>query len=305
MIPQFDAIEGEIHSFNRRGIAFIKQAVGAFLTSLIKPLATTTEALFRQEFGERYFTTWNVLAGAGLIFFSSILEITVSGIIAFLMRRPLMVWQVFNLVSFLLGTIWLVVFLGQSVLHFTHMRERTAKGILWHSYNCGYSRVSEKWQPAYPMVIGIVLMICQIHAPGLLMFLSGLVSLHMRRREAWLFYNRVLDVIDGRIEQENLSEAVLQRSNPQATSGFVAPLPAYVSVPHRNKFLQGMGAQPRPAVGPTVDALPESKTVLAAQDLPARSMQVMQRIENGAESLYKGISLCCQRVLRRFRGLKQ
>jgi hypothetical protein len=297
MIPQFDAIEGEIHNFNRKGIAFIKQAVGAFLVFLVKPLAATTEAVFRKEFGERYFTAWDVFAGAGLIVFSSILALPLAALVAAVTGLP---WLLFALPNLLFGAIWLVTFLVFSFMHLGRIRERTAQGILWHSYCCGCSRVSEKWQPFYPVVLGIVLCVCQLYGPGVLMIASGFISLLMRVREAALFYARVLDTIDARIENEQLSDAVLKRSDPKATSGFVAPLPAYVSRKHRAKFLQGMGAQPRPAVGPVVNAAPDLNSGLAVSSTP--SIPALQAMQIAARSL---VLLTTRTGLRAFNWMIQ
>jgi hypothetical protein len=92
----------------------------------------------------------------------------------------------------------------------------------------------------------------------------------MRVREAALFYKRVLDIIDARIEGEQLSDAVLKGSDPQATCGYLATLPAYVSTIHREKFLQGSGvrnpvpsqtaatAEAKPHPDPTNEALAQS-----------------------------------------------
>jgi hypothetical protein len=125
------------------------------------------------------------------------------------------------------------------------MRERYKTGILWHSY-CAGTPEFEEWLPsvAQPYAVifaGVVLVLLKIYAPGILLIVSGFISVQVRHIAATRFYHKVLDVVDARIEQEQLADAVLKQSNPSATSGFVAPLPAYVSRKHREKFLQGMG----------------------------------------------------------------
>jgi hypothetical protein len=47
MTEPIGSIEGEIHDFNRKGIDFIKQAALALLISLLRPVATLTEAVLR------------------------------------------------------------------------------------------------------------------------------------------------------------------------------------------------------------------------------------------------------------------
>ena len=143
------------------------------------------------------------------------------------------------------------------------------------------------------------------------MIASGFISFQMRAREAALFYERVLNTIDARLEQEQLSDAVLKRSDPKATSGFVAPLPAYVSRKHREKFLQGEGVRHIPtstqlastAVGPAVDATPELNSGLAAPS--TSSIPSMQAIQIAAQSLAMVATRTGLRALNWVRGMKR
>lgn len=60
------------------------------------------------------------------------------------------------------------------------------------------------------------------------------------------YQNMLLDMLDRQIEQEHLSKAVLERVDPQQTAGFAAPLKAYVSKAHREKFVQAMQPAAKP-----------------------------------------------------------
>ena len=126
MTEPFDGVEAGIHDFNRKGIAFIKELVIAFLMLLVRPLATTTEAILRMDFGERYFTSWNVFAGTGLICFASFpvagYKSSFSRMWFETVQEP---WHFIDYLTLIFGTIWLLVFLANSLLHLRRIRERT------------------------------------------------------------------------------------------------------------------------------------------------------------------------------------
>jgi hypothetical protein len=122
------------------------------------------------------------------------------------------------------------------------VRTRYRDGIVWHSYSHGSSpfdqQIPEVYQGLIVLACGIVLALLGAYRLGGLLIVSGYLSMQMRAFEITRLHHQVLDAIDARIESENLSKAIMQRSRPQDTEGFSAPLPAYVSDKFREKFAQ-------------------------------------------------------------------
>jgi hypothetical protein len=238
-----DYVEREIHAFNRKGIEFIKRALGELFRSLVRPLATITEVYFRMDFGVRYFTLWNVLAGLVLISMSNIPLSYVADVRRGVPHPQLHVNDIFVA---LVSLSWFLSFAVMSFVHLLYMRQRLRSGVHWHSYSCGYSYVPERLQPFIPVAVGVVLFCLGVWTPGLLLIASGLTSASLRRSEKWAFFKRVLDTLDAQIEAENLSEAVMNRGRGQKTAGFAAPLPAVIPDSTRRKFLQSAAGGEQP-----------------------------------------------------------
>lgn len=245
-----DPVMSEINGFNRHGLELAKNLIGKFFLSLIRPAATLTEVLYRNELGERYFTLWNVIGGIPLLVAASI---PVEAI-RWAAGQADYENTLHAKASWILGGMWLFVFCYRSWFTFKATRERYEQQRLWHSYSTGIgvieldNEIPPQLQPLIPVVAGVVLLVGHFYGLGVLAIFSGYISLQSRAIEAALFYTKVLDAIDGQIEQEQLSKAVLQRRNPQETDGFIAPIPTYVSTAHREKFLKGVGApRARPA----------------------------------------------------------
>jgi hypothetical protein len=207
-----------------------------------------TEAVMRNDLGERYFTAWNYLVG---LFFTFVAAIPVRTLFP-AVHAPghqsfWSNWGFLDYLNIVLGLIWFFAFALDGRKHLRASRQRHIDGVLWHSYSIGIPSTGLKWSPAHqalvPIIVGIVLLVLQCYSVGALLIVSGYISMQSRLIEAAIFYNRVLDVIDAQLEQENLSDAVLKKRAPDETCGFETPVPAYVSRQHRDKFLKGMGAK--------------------------------------------------------------
>jgi hypothetical protein len=221
----------------------------------IRPAATLTEIVFRKNMGERYFTLWNVIAGFGLLQVFSI----PLGVPTPSPAGHDVLGQFYPAQSDFPRMIWVLTFMGWHValllywgLHAWSVRQRYKAGGRWHSRNVGVKRfpfLPVWFEKALPIVAGLFIwQACQVPGFGILMILSGVISIMLRANEASLFWERVLDVIDGQLEQEYLAKAVMERSNPKETEGYTAPLPAYVSQKFRQQFLEAAGAIRTPPV---------------------------------------------------------
>lgn len=232
------------------------QALLLILQALIAPAVTTTQVILRRQLGERYFTGWNLFAGAGLIVSAAPLSL--------LTRRYI---DVSDFIYVGLPMVaWLGAFLYFGVTHFADVRRRYKDGNAWHSRCSGVSR----WEFALPrqlpmmaveiagvMLIGIICCFIGLLGFGILLIVSG----HM----AWLswsissmeFKTKILDSIDSQLESENLAAAIVERRKPKDTAGFEAPVPAYIPQAFRERFVHGVAMESR-----------QSQSRLLASELP-------------------------------------
>lgn len=243
MSETMNLIEGEISSFNRKGLTMIKQMLKDLLLSFVRPLATMTEVLYRRDLGERYFALWNVIVGVFWLILASIpltpfRHFTYDYYDAPVSRR----WNFAATFNIVVGVLWLIAFLWACWRERQSLHRRYREGIVWHSYSHGTSFLDDRIPETYHgfIVLGFGALIAYLGAyvPGGLLIVSGYLSNQMRANEMTRFHHQVLDALDARIESENLSTAIMQRSRPQNTEGFTAPLPAYVSVKFRERFIQ-------------------------------------------------------------------
>lgn len=230
-------IEGAIADLNKKGLGMLQEMLLWLLMSLIRPIATVTEKLYRRQMGERYFTGWNVLVGAVLIVGACM---PLSGIRGRGLR--LEAWSKAELVSLVIGVLWLFVFGWESVTHFRDVRRRYRDKVLWHSYCYG---VGFDKRPADIAVccaiVGIVAGWFHLYGIMLLLVFSGGFSAQMRAFEMIKMRKEFLDAIDGHIEQVSFADAVRKRLTPGQANGLVAPLPAYIPDESREKFVRARG----------------------------------------------------------------
>lgn len=230
-------IENAIAGLNSRGLAIVQDMFLAFLVSLIRPIATVTEKLYRRQMGERYFTRWNVFIGVPLII-AACLPLSI------LRGRGLdwMEWSITDWVSVTIGCVWLAVFVWESVAHFRDVRRRYRENVLWHSYCYGVGFDKRPSDIAACCVIaGIAAGWFHLYGIMLLLVFSGGFSVQMRAFEMMKMRKAYLDTIDGKIEQWCFAEAVRNRLTPGQAIGLVAPLPAYIPDESRDRFVRARG----------------------------------------------------------------
>jgi hypothetical protein len=260
-----DPIEDAIDSFNNRGLQRFKQMVMAFLQSLVRPVATVTEKLYRRQMGERYFTLWNAFVGVVLILAACIpISIYTTGQVDW--HR----WTAGEWASTTWGLAWLIFFFIESCSHFHDVRQRYVQGVVLHTYSYGTdikhaARFAPTTVPLLCVIVGVAAAafptLCNNHDYGLvgiggLLALSGLISGQMRMYEAARFRKMVLDTMDAHIAQKHLANAVAQRLKPAQAEGLNAPMPAYVSDKYRERFAQAISpARVRPTA-PLAPAVP-------------------------------------------------
>lgn len=230
-------IEGAIAGFNNKGLAIVRDIFLSLLVSLIRPIATVTEKLYRRQMGERYFGVWNVLVGVPLIIAACVP-------LSIIRERGLHLeeWSKTEQMSLIIGVVWLAVFVWESVAHFRDVRRRYRENVMWHSYCYG---IGFNKRPA------IVAMCCAIagvvagwfHLYGIMLLLvfSGGFSVQMRAAEMAKMKRLLLDAIDKHIEQVSFANAVRNRLSPGQANGLVAPLPAYIPKEFGDKFVRARG----------------------------------------------------------------
>lgn len=222
-------------------------AMLSIVMACVRPIATLTEVFFRKDMGERYFTAWNVFVGWVLLAGIGVLQrfLLAPGRYDYYGRfYPKDEWGATEWAPYIALGVWALLFtlLANEQRH--AVIRRYNKGIRWHSGNCGIRRLPLPYviEKGIPFVVGIALALAlRLYMLGGLMVLSGIVSIALRYYEALKFRERLLDIIDGQIEQENLAKVVKDRLKPEQTEGLQAPLPAYVSDEFREQFVQAIG----------------------------------------------------------------
>ncbi len=246
----------------RDGMAVARVVKDVFMmgvATLCRPLALLTEAIFRKDMGERYFTRnaaatgLVVLAAATAPFFLTKSPAGASSYAARLAaeaaspENPSWVkWAGFG---------WIGLFLLASILHQQSVRHRYKSGARWHSGNSGVPRVPILTVPV--QYVAIISMAALAYFAGLKLFalllvLSLLCSAITERIAAVRFWNSVLDMIDAEIESENLGKAVTHRLSPARSEGLETRVPAYVSKEWREKFAKVVGAEQRAQSEPEI-----------------------------------------------------
>lgn len=232
-------IDDAIAGLNSKGLAIVQDMFLAFLVSLIRPIATVTEKLYRRQMGERYFTRWNVCIGVPLII-AACLPLSI------LRGRGLdwMEWSITDWVSVTIGCVWLAVFVWESVAHFRDVRKRYREKRVWHSYCYGVGFDTRPSDIAACCVIaGIAAGWFHLYGIMLLLVFSGGFSVQMRAFEMRKMRKAFLDTIDQHIEQVSFADAVRERLAPGQANGLVAPLPAYIPAEPRDRFVRARGGK--------------------------------------------------------------
>ena len=261
----------DLGSSYRQGIA-IARAFAGFVAIISRPLSLTTQVLFKKNMGERYFATWHAVVALGLIGLAgwACLQDTkaTTGTVKNAFGESYRINQAARITPtrvYVAGGLWAGAFVLAAVIHRARITKRYQRGTLWHSRCSGeplhpglrdWARylatgglaVAANWQKLEPMMMLIVA--------------SLIATILADEYERWLFYNAVLDAVDGQIEAENLSKAVEKRLTPIEAGGLVTPMPAYVSDLGRKRMAEAIARQTgsvspqKPAASSEVEAKP-------------------------------------------------
>lgn len=243
--PLFSGVEpfGEPAAQAQQFAKVVGRVLLLILQALIAPAVTTTQVMLRRQLGERYFTGWNLVAGAGLIMAAAPLSLVT--------RRYI---DVSDLIYVGLAMVaWLGGFVYFGVKHFADVRHRYRDGQVWHSRCSGVSRIDfplpkqipmEAVEIAGVMLIGLICCFIGLLGFGLLLIASGNMAWLSWSISAMEFKTKILDSIDSQIESENLAAAVVERRKPKDTVGFEAPVPAYIPQAFRERFVHGAAIDP-------------------------------------------------------------
>lgn len=234
----------------------LKTALGAVLW-LVRPIHLTTDLIFRKNFGERYINPLHGLTTLGLVgavgytdrFFCG--SRAVGWLAALIDPR----WAILAV-----GLVWIAALIVALVLHVRDIRERYRTGRIvhtrYHGQFVGFAfgplgtvvpierhptkdekTAGEAVAVALGLAFGVVCFLFGLYHLLGLAIVSVILSDGARRAAAELFRQQMLDVIDARIEAENLGGAVMGRY-PIAPEGVTAPVPAIASTEYRHRFLQ-------------------------------------------------------------------
>ena len=203
-----EALSGNIENKIKNAITDLLWKAPVYL---VRPAATLTEVFFRKSFGERYFSYWNIMAGTAII---------AAGSLPFWTKDE-------NLVNinYIVGAVWMLCLVVLFRLHQVEVIKRYKNNLRWHSYNSGIPRIAKLpyiIEKILPLILSGVLFYFGLWGLGVLLVVSTIASVWLQAHAKQLFYNRLLDTIDGQIEQENLQKAMLDQRPPQETEGYRA-----------------------------------------------------------------------------------
>lgn len=234
--------------------ARLGRTIGMYLSAIMqiltRPIALLTQALYRTEFGERYFSPVNAVFAAGLILLATLLTVTVGpwpsvSTMLSASSKPSMQRDFFSppqpapeakaasgtATTLIVGTIWALALGAAAFERRVQTRRRYEAKRRWHSYCAGVPRsprLNEYAQAGCSVAFALLLAWLGQHAFAGLVLVSAAFS-HMidqaARRELW---NRVLDTIDAQIEGETIQSAVSGLSKPDS-EGYHAAIPAYAA----------------------------------------------------------------------------
>jgi hypothetical protein len=212
----------------------------AFLASiLIRPLAFCTEAIFRRNFGERYFTLVTVTYSFFLWCIPALFLDADGGVQwTFLYRHGwthVAQWLTHQTSPKTVMFCISAVFFFSASKNYAQIRMRQAKGIAWYSMSRGESIFGTESLIVKGFYSGLICVVLCILSPalGLFFFLSRAAGFVLWQKEQESIYARYLDEQDARIMAGNLEPAMLGNKPTRETSGLYCPLPKRFTGEHR------------------------------------------------------------------------
>jgi hypothetical protein len=247
----------QLHRLTDAAVPLVLQTVLGAALWLARPIHLTTDLVVRRCFGERYINPLHGLAVLGLV-------ATVGYSDGFFCRGRAFSWvaavvdPLWALIA--VGLAWIFVLATALVLHVMDVRDRYRTGRIVHTRYFGKfvgiaigpltvdvppERHPDKVEhdnaggaaAALCLVFGAVCFVFGLYHMLGLAAVSAVLAEAARRAAAELFRQRMLDVIDARVEAENLGAAVMGRY-PVAPEGVTAAVPAVASTAYRHRFLQ-------------------------------------------------------------------
>ena len=206
---------------------FIKGAtqIGALIAFFIfSAAATATDPFFRKNMGERYFTSPRAvvsLIGWLVMFFVAKTSNNIGMDLYGNITPP----------NHLVKAVGIVILLAYGVmagynLYTTYQRRRT--GLYWHSKSRGESvfGYESKIRDLLVEVLVFVGLMYVSKIYGAFFLLSRLMGYAAEAAGNAAFYNRYLDIMDAKIEAENMEAALRDGLVPSKVGGFDRRLPA-------------------------------------------------------------------------------
>lgn len=249
----------------------IGKMIGGFLAVLSRPLSLATQALLKKNMGERYFATWHAVIALCLIFLAgwasfqdtkSVRQTTYDQF-----GRSVVVegqGRVSPTTVYVVVGVWVTAFAFATLVHRSRIKQRYQQGQPWHS-RCSGEPIVEQLRPwaRYLATAGIGLGLYKLKLEPIagLVWISLIATMLGDEWERWLFYNAVLDAVDGQLESEYLARAVDERLTPTKARGVTAPLPSYVADAFRSKVAEAIrrGNGGRKGSSPVADSEVEGK----------------------------------------------
>jgi hypothetical protein len=192
--------------------------VMVYLFQIFLRLSTVSlEVFLHRNFGERFFSPIEFIAGTITLYFFMILG-------RFLFFAQMSGLMFFGLAAMAMGAYHLYV-----------IRERKKKGVVQHSrywgdswpffYEMGLSHQTIQFyiEPAFCFAIGFVLTVFN-PLLGMWIVYGSIAWFFFCQLELRKWNNRILDAIDQEIEARNFQKAVIDRKAPQETEGFFVPI---------------------------------------------------------------------------------
>jgi anti-sigma-K factor RskA len=230
-------------TLDKKILDFNLKILGLLASILIKPLALATEPFFRKNFGDRYFTgTGFVISIAlwGLVEKASYSGIKMDGSPLLKIFNNYHCYGVSNWLqahNFVGKAVWIVAFTYGFLagLNLICVQIRRRAGKIWHSMSPGESIFGGEniVRDILIAILAVVILYIITPALGVLFFMSQCASNYLATKRRNSFYNRYLDIVDAKIENEFMQQALDRGVPPEDTAGLFCPLPKAIKGEYR------------------------------------------------------------------------
>lgn len=220
---------GQSYSQGKNIGAEFAKAIGFVLDVFSRPLGLTTQVLFRQNFGERYFTGIHAVGTYLLIWAATYVSLNVPmPVVGGERDRYGPAVLPIPAGAQAIGIAWILVVLAAHIQQTLAVRSRRAKSVLWHSRCSGVPRIPVVTAiPQYAATLGLMILAAYFGYTGFtLLLLLSLVQVTLSDGRANMqVYHQALDYVDSTIERTVLDRAIAERLPPQRAEGLMAKVP--------------------------------------------------------------------------------